>query len=162
MATTIKSISFKNFYNYYGNFEQNTYRFKEGINIVNADNNMGKSKFYNGILWVLKNQVYDSDLKQIVDAPSSLKKMASGKALNEESHFEMGIKITFTENADKFSVSKIIQFTKTEDSWKTNEKMDILQTIDNKDIPILDLADKDKIIKKIIPLEFWRQGKVKG
>jgi len=162
MATTIKSISFKNFYNYYGNFEQNTYRFKEGINIVNADNNMGKSKFYNGILWVLKNQVYDSDLKQIVDAPSSLKKMASGKALNEESHFEMGIKITFTENADKFSVSKIIQFTKTEDSWKTNEKMDILQTIDNKDIPILDLADKDKIIKKIIPLELMNYALLQG
>jgi DNA sulfur modification protein DndD len=47
-----------NFYNYYGSFEQNTYRFREGINIVNADNNMGKSKFYNGILRILKDEVH--------------------------------------------------------------------------------------------------------
>ena len=25
---------------------------------------MGKSKFYNGILWILKDKVYDSDLKE--------------------------------------------------------------------------------------------------
>ena len=53
MATIIKSVSFQNFYNYYGDFEDNIYHFKEGINIVNADNNMGKSKFYNGFLWIL-------------------------------------------------------------------------------------------------------------
>jgi DNA sulfur modification protein DndD len=57
-------VSFQNFYNYYGSFDDNTYRFKEGINIVNADNNMGKSKFCNGILWLLKDEVYDSDSKK--------------------------------------------------------------------------------------------------
>jgi hypothetical protein len=43
--------------------KQNTYRFKEGINIVNADNNMGKSKFYSTIRWILKDEVYDSGKK---------------------------------------------------------------------------------------------------
>ena len=51
MATIIKSVSFENFYNYYGDFIQNEYEFTTGINIVNADNNMGKSKFYNGFMW---------------------------------------------------------------------------------------------------------------
>ena len=37
MGTFIKSISFQNFYNYYGSYEDNTYVFKEGINIINAD-----------------------------------------------------------------------------------------------------------------------------
>ena len=54
MGTIIKSISFHNFYNYYGSYEDNTYTFTEGINIINADNNMGKSKFYNGFLWILR------------------------------------------------------------------------------------------------------------
>ena len=45
MGTIIKSIAFENFYNYYGSFEDNTYEFTEGINIINADNNLGKSKF---------------------------------------------------------------------------------------------------------------------
>lgn len=115
MATIIKSISFQNFYNYYGNFEQNTYRFTTGINIVNADNNMGKSKFYNGILWILNNAVYDSDLKRMISDTSSprldsnyLKKMVSGKAKAEETEFDMGVKIEFEENNTQYSVSKIV------------------------------------------------------
>ena len=65
MGTIIRSISFCNFYNYYGSYEDNTYTFTEGINIINADNNMGKSKFYNGFLWVLGVLVFDSGLKNI-------------------------------------------------------------------------------------------------
>lgn len=52
MATIINSVAFENFYNYYGSYEHNEYKFKPGINIVNADNNMGKSKFYNGFMVV--------------------------------------------------------------------------------------------------------------
>lgn len=162
MATIIKSVSFQNFYNYYGSFENNTYYFKEGINIVNADNNMGKSKFYNGILWLLKDTVYDSDLKRKVSATSSFSKMASGKALNEETNFDIGVKIVFVENTDKYSVSKIVQFKKDGSSWNTNEKLDILQTIDNRDIPVLDVTDKEKIIKKIIPAELMNYALLQG
>ena len=57
MATIINSVAFENFYNYYGSYEQNKYKFKPGINIINADNNMGKSKFYNGFMWLLRDQV---------------------------------------------------------------------------------------------------------
>jgi len=162
MATIIKSVSFQNFYNYYGSFDENTYRFKEGINIVNADNNMGKSKFYNGILWILKDTVYDSDSKRMVSAASSFQKMASGKAINEETNFDMGVNIIFIENGSKYSISKIVLFKKDGNSWKTNEKLDILQTIDNRDIPVLDTSDKDKIIKKIIPTELMNYALLQG
>ena len=73
MGTLIKSISFQNFYNYYGSYEDNTYTFKEGINIINADNNMGKSKFYNGFLWILRDEVYDSDEKKYYPVSASAK-----------------------------------------------------------------------------------------
>lgn len=151
-----------NFYNYYGSFEQNTYNFNEGINIVNADNNMGKSKFYNGILWILKDIVYDSDLKRMINAQSSFIKMASGKAINEEYNFEMGIKIIFIENENKYSVTKSVQFTKSGNNWITKENLDILQTIDNRDIPILDQVDKNKIIQKIIPVELMNYALLQG
>ena len=64
MASVIKSIAFKNFYNFYGDFENNTFTFSEGLNIINADNGMGKSKMYNGFLWIIKDMVYDSDLRE--------------------------------------------------------------------------------------------------
>ena len=36
MPTIIKSIAFKNFYNYYGDYTVK-YELKEGLNIINAD-----------------------------------------------------------------------------------------------------------------------------
>ena len=41
MASIINSIAFKNFYNFYGDYSDNRYDFKEGLNIINADNGMG-------------------------------------------------------------------------------------------------------------------------
>lgn len=93
MGTIIKSIAFKNFYNYYGGFEDNTYEFTEGINIINADNNLGKSKFYNGFLWVLKDEVYDSDEKRIMGVKDSYTRMLSKKASKEGNSAVMGVRI---------------------------------------------------------------------
>ena len=150
MGTIIKSISFQNFYNYYGNYDENTYLFKEGINIINADNNMGKSKFYNGILWVLRNKVYDSDSRRMVNAETSYLKMASGKAINQDENFDMGVNIVFINDGIKYSVTKKVQFKKINVGWEFNELVEVMQTLDNKDIPILDNNDKKKIILKII------------
>jgi DNA sulfur modification protein DndD len=52
MASIINSISFKNFFNYYGDYETTTYEFNKGVNIVVADNGAGKSKFFNAFLWL--------------------------------------------------------------------------------------------------------------
>ena len=85
MATIINSVAFENFYNYYGSYEHNEYKFKPGINIVNADNNMGKSKFYNGFMWLLRDQVYDSDIKAFCDANESLFKIMNSRLDSESS-----------------------------------------------------------------------------
>ncbi|MDR2652865.1 MAG: hypothetical protein LBC68_11245 [Prevotellaceae bacterium] len=52
---------------------------------------------YNGILWILRNEVYDSGLKRKVSASSSYQKMDSGKALNEQTNFDIGVNIVFVE-----------------------------------------------------------------
>ena len=169
MATIIKSISFQNFYNYYGNFEQNTYRFTTGINIVNADNNMGKSKFYNGILWILNNAVYDSDLKRMISDTSIprldanyFKKMVSGKAKAEETEFDMGVKIEFEENNTQYSVSKILHCKKNISDWDFIERLDVSETNNGRTIPILDIEDKKNRIQKIIPVELRNYALLQG
>ena len=58
MSTVIRSISFKNFYNYSGDYKNNTYEFSEGINVVNADNGMGKSKLFNGFFFILRDKAF--------------------------------------------------------------------------------------------------------
>lgn len=169
MATIIKSISFQNFYNYYGGFEPNTYRFREGINIVNADNNMGKSKFYNGVLWILNNAVYDSDLKRMISDTSSprldsnyYKKMISGKAKAEDTEFDMGVKIEFEENNTQYSVSKVVHCKKSISDWVFTERLDVSETTNGRTIPIQDIEDKKSRIQKIIPVELRNYALLQG
>ena len=164
MATIIKSVSFENFYNYYGSYVNNQYNFTRGINIISADNNLGKSKFYNGFLWLLQDQVYDSDLKCLKDANESLTKMASGKAKAEDKDFEVGVKVVFTNNGTEFTLKKYALF-KTVDGNLTHSssKLDVMKHENNADYPILDKNEQENILNKIfIPLSLRPYALLQG
>ena len=164
MATIINSISFENFYNYYGSYSHNEYKFKAGINIVNADNNMGKSKFYNGIMWLLRNEVYDSDIKAFKDANESLTKMAAGKAKAEDNDFKVGVKVVFTNGAVKYTIERYSLFTRANGELNhTESKTKVIEHKDNKDNPILDKDEQlDIINRKFIPLSLRNYALLQG
>jgi DNA sulfur modification protein DndD len=163
MATIIKSISFQNFYNYYGDLNQNQYEFKEGINIVCADNNMGKSKFYNGVLWILNDVVYDSDSRKQESASTSFEKMASGKAKREENTFVMAVHIVVQENGVEYSIRKSVSFKRDKIDWNIGIEMtDVIETSNGQTIPIYDLDTQKKIIKKVIPTELLNYALLQG
>ncbi len=164
MATIINSVAFENFYNYYGSYEHNEYKFKPGINIVNADNNMGKSKFYNGFMWLLRNQVYDSDIKAFADANESLFKMASGKAKAEDSDFKVGVRVIFTNNGVIYTMEKYAMFRSNNGELIHEEsRLDIMETINNADTPILDRDKQTDIINKVfIPLALRNYALLQG
>ena len=164
MGTIIKSVAFENFYNYYGNYEANEYQFKAGINIVNADNNMGKSKFYNGFMWMLRDQVYDSDIKAFVDANESLVKMASGKAKAEDLLFKVGFRVIFT-NADvEYTVEKYSNFSTSDgELLHTPSMMSVFKKENNADTPVLDKDEQMDIINKVfIPLSIRNYALLQG
>lgn len=164
MGTIIKSVAFENFYNYYGSYEANEYQFKAGINIVNADNNMGKSKFYNGFMWMLRDQVYDSDIKAFVDANESLVKMASGKAKAEDLFFKVGFRVIFTNGDVEYSVEKYSNFS-TSDSelLHTPSMMSVFKKENNADTPVLDKDEQMDIINKVfIPLSIRNYALLQG
>ena len=164
MATIINSVAFENFYNYYGSYKHNEYRFKPGINIINADNNMGKSKFYNGFMWLLRDQVYDSDIKAFTDANESLTKMASGKAKSEDANFKVGVKVVFTNNKKKYTIEKYSLFSN-RNGEITHEPsvLDILVNENNGDTPINDVDEKENIINQVfIPLALRNYALLQG
>lgn len=163
MATIIKSIALKNFYNYYGDFEQNCYEFTEGLNIINADNNLGKSKFYNGVLWILKDEVYDSDLNLSLSVQESLLKMASDKAKAEKDIFETAVRMIVWQDAKEYTIIKSVTYRKHEGNWEPGKvEMSVTETEEDRTIPIYDSSRQKDIIQKIIPTELLNYVLLQG
>lgn len=158
MGTIIKSIAFENFYNYYGSFEENTYEFTEGINIINADNNLGKSKFYNGFLWILKDEVYDSDEKRLCSVKDSYIKMLSNKARRESNPVEMGVRVIYKNGGILYTITKTVMF----DGDTVKPFCEVIKTDANGDLPIPDLDDQKEAIRRMIPADMERYALLQG
>lgn len=164
MATIINSVAFENFYNYYGSYEHNEYKFKPGINIINADNNMGKSKFYNAFMWILRDQVYDSDIKAFADANESLIKMASGKAKSEDKKFMVGVRVVFTNDNKTYTIEKYSKFTNRNGEIAHEPSvLEIMVNENNGDTPVDDYSEKQDIINRVfIPLALRNYALLQG
>lgn len=162
MGTLIKSIAFENFYNYYGSFDNNIYEFSEGINIINADNNMGKSKFYNGFLWVIKDQVYDSDEDKMKDVDNSYFKMVSVKARLESDTTNMGVRIIFDNGGVRYKVEKLVSCRKEDGEWKFYPQTQVTRTTDSEDLPLLDKDEIKEAIRLLIPADMENYSLLQG
>ena len=143
MATIIREISFKNFYNFYGDYANNRYRFSEGLNIINADNGMGKSKIFNGFLWVITEQVYDSDIRAKVNASSDLLKLLSDKAKITETSPEAGVRIIFDCDGVRYTIEKRVKYTKKRTNATTSKLEDWDITEPRVDVTCYDLTTRD-------------------
>lgn len=153
MASIIKSIAFKNFYNFYGDYKENSFDFKEGLNIINADNGMGKSKMYNGFLWIIKDFVYDSDERSFEAVEQAAIKMASEKAKAENDVVDFGVRLVFEDELNLYTITKSIKLTRnhsSEEIWRVSSpQTDVTETnlITHNSAVIYDIARKEIIIK---------------
>ncbi|WP_318641707.1 hypothetical protein [Flavobacterium ardleyense] len=57
MGVVIKQIQLKNWFGYKGEYEDNTFEFSDGVNIVVATNDIGKSKLHNAFRWIFEDKV---------------------------------------------------------------------------------------------------------
>lgn len=162
MASIINTVAFKNFFNYYGDYEDTKYTFEEGVNIVVADNGAGKSKFFNAFLWLFYDQVLDSDdkiKKGVKDIPV---KIISDKAKYETligDSVETGILVEYSTGLWKYRIKKSFTATRlaeditSPDSWlvtMNDVEVDRTDHVLPKFSPIYDAEDKEQIIKQLI------------
>ncbi len=153
MASVINSIAFKNFYNFYGDYSDNVYEFKEGLNIINADNGMGKSKMFNGFLWILHDLVYDSDTRRKEGVMLAAMKMLSEKAKSAETT-ECGVQIVFEDGSNQYTVTKYIKYTQThsiEEPWAVAPmvtEVRVLNLLTHNSSIVYDIDHQNKIIKE--------------
>ena len=175
MASIINSISFNNFFNYYGEFEDNTYQLEEGVNIIVADNGAGKSKFFNAFLWLFDDQVLDSDDKVQKSIKSICVKVLSDKAKNETDkygHVKCGIQIEFTFGS-RYKYQIIKSFTGTRlgeaitdaNSWSfvfNNVQVNRSELVLHRYKPIYDEDEKKLIIDQLIKPKFRKYSFFQG
>ncbi len=162
MASIIKSIAFKNFFNYYGEFDDTIYHFEDGVNIIVADNGAGKSKFFNAFLWLFYDQVLDSDDKQKKNVKDFAVKIISDKAKNETSigqSVETGIRLEYSTGRYKYQITKSFTATRISekitdfDSWQitvNDLEVDKTDHILPKYKPVYDAEEKQKVISQLI------------
>jgi DNA sulfur modification protein DndD len=162
MASIINSISFKNFFNYYGDYSQTRYDFEEGVNIVVADNGAGKSKFFNAFLWLFYDQILDSDDKIKKGIKDIAVKIISDKAKSETpigDSVETGIQIEYSTTRYKYQIIKSFTATRISESITSFDSWQI--TINDVEVnrndhilprysPVYDADEKLDIIKQLI------------
>lgn len=175
MASIINSISFHNFFNYYGSFEDNIYELKEGINIIVADNGAGKSKFFNAFLWLFNDQILDSDDKKTKNVKDVCFKILSDKIKNEigvGDHVSCGIQIEYTSGTRyKYQITKSFGATKlndnitSKDGWSfimNDVEVNRSELVLHRYKPIYDDDQKREIIDKLIMPAFRRYSFLQG
>ena len=175
MASIINSISFKNFFNYYGELSDNQYDLEEGVNIIVADNGGGKSKFFNAFLWLFNDQILDSDDKIRKAIKDIYVKIVSDKAKKETSirdTLDCAIKIEYTNGKRyKYQIIKSFTLTKLNDnisdpsSWQftmNDTEVNRTELILTKYKPIYDEEEKKSIIDRLIMPAFRKYSFFQG
>ncbi|MCD4745030.1 MAG: hypothetical protein K8R58_01890 [Bacteroidales bacterium] len=97
----------------------------KAINIVVADNGAGKSKFFNGVLWILKDIVYDSELKKNDKVKDVTFKIVSDKAKDETSlndSVRVGVKLSYQDSKFEYIVEKYFYSKRTKEGNPLNKK----------------------------------------
>ncbi len=175
MASIINSISFKNFFNYYDDYEKNKYDLDKGVNIIVADNGAGKSKFFNAFLWLFKGVILDSDDKVEKSIKDVFVKIISDKAKNETSihdNVTCGIRVEYSygslwkyEITKSFIATRIGEEITSPESWQFFEnetEVNKTELVLIKYKPVYDEDEKRKIIDKLIMPKFRRYSFLQG
>jgi DNA sulfur modification protein DndD len=161
----IKRIKLHNFYNYYG--ENNEYIFQNGMNVIIADNNGGKSKLYNAFLLIISNEIIDSDNRKIgnLESKKNKFKVLSDKAKKEaveNDKIKSGVSLTFETVTYQFTIMKSFFSTKINqkspydiDNWNIEELKTIIirKTKENNNTKLIELSKEQEKIDLLLPYE---------
>jgi len=164
----IDSISMKNFQCYYGEHENNNFKFNKGLNLVIGDNGGGKSKLYDAFYWVLYDQVFHSDRREFVKTKIYQENLLSDKAKNECSiggNVDVEVILIASTAQDKlYKISRIYSAKKTNDrEWEcaTSSKL-IVDEMKSTRWSTVSREKHDSILARVIPNHLkpymWFQG----
>ena len=124
----ITQVRLKNWFNYAGEYDENTIEFKAGINFFCADNNAGKSKLHNALRWVLSNKLI-LDRKEVQLTGDAFLRVVNDKyfhKLNAGEEFNFGVQIDYVKTnsryENKYRLCKEVKGIK-DGEWNVSEQL---------------------------------------
>lgn len=144
MGIYINEIQLKNWFNFLGEYEQNTFKFNEGLNIIVGDNNAGKTKLHNAIRFILKNRI-------LLENPL-ISKVEETEILNNniKEVFNKRVFLSMTNGASE-KMGVVISFETSTGTQKTNYilRKEFVCRKDIEDLKIIELTKSVKIVDPI-------------
>lgn len=103
MGVVIKKIQLKNWFGYKGEYEENSFDFSDGINIIVATNDVGKSKLHNAFRWIIEDKVIlkniETNKHEIVSVNlNNIQEVLNNFVstnLNNGEYSSLGVKLTY-------------------------------------------------------------------
>jgi len=162
----IESISLKNFQCYYGEHEDNMFSFKDGLNLIIGNNGSGKSKLYDAFYWVLNDEIFQSETRNLVPTSLYKHKIISDKAKAEANMaLTTEVILTVSSAADiKYRLTRSINVLKTgENEWENDDRSVLkIDKMENYRWSPVSASHHETIINRIIPPHMkkymWFQG----
>lgn len=164
----IRSISLKDFQCYFGSHEENRLEFTSGINLVIGENAGGKSKLFDAFYWVLRDQIFHSDIREFVPTRRYREKIFSDKAKKQcsvggqvSAEVVLNLEDSLGEN---FRITRIYRAKRTdENSWAADDASKLLiEQYKSTQWQSVHSERHDSILNRVIPGHvkpyMWFQG----
>lgn len=125
MGVIIKKIQLKNWFGYKGEYEENSFDFSDGVNIIVATNDVGKSKLHNAFRWIFADKIILKNIEKnkheiasinLNNIQEILNHFVAAQLKNEE-RISLGVRLTY-EVKNSRGDSKIRILTKEIVCWK--------------------------------------------
>jgi DNA sulfur modification protein DndD len=134
MSVKIKKIELKNWFGYFGEYEENSFEFSDGVNIIVATNDIGKSKLHNAFRWlltdsvILKNKLNKYEFTKIdLNTIEDILNHQIQLKLNHDQITSLGVRISFEQTNRGDIIKRIV--TKEIQCKKDVDKIIVLNTI---------------------------------
>lgn len=103
MGVVIKKIQLKNWFGYKGEYQENSFDFSDGVNVIVATNDVGKSKLHNAFRWIIDDKVIlkniDTNKHEIVSINlNNIQEVLNHFVANTLTHgnnVSLGVKLTY-------------------------------------------------------------------
>ena len=134
MSVKIKKIELKNWFGYFGEYEENSFEFSDGVNIIVATNDIGKSKLHNAFRWlltdsvILKNKLNKYEFTKInLNTIEDILNHHIQSKLKHDQITSLGVRISFEETIRGDIINRIV--TKEIQCKKDVDKIIVLNTV---------------------------------